>query len=299
MRIPHLFASVLALGLVPAAVSAGLSPHASASSGAPPQPTLVSITAAHHTTYDRVVFRFRGGPPPAVRAHYVRRLVNDASGEPVRIAGRAVLRVRMTPAAAHTATGADTVAPRTTFALPDVMTTVRAGDFEGVLSYGIGLARGTAFDVFTLRRPSRVVVDVHAAFRTVGLRVWYFDRSAFAAGTPPYFVPRFRPVLPLTPATSRLDRLFAGVLPGEHAQGLRLLRSGATGFRMLSIRHGIARVQLTGGCTSGGSTATVAGEVMPTLRAVRGVSWVKIYGPGGHTERPHGATDSIPACLEP
>jgi hypothetical protein len=29
------------------------------------------------------------------------------------------------------------------------------------------------------------------------------------------------------------------------------------------------------------------------------VDWLKIYGPAGHTEHPFGATDSIPACLEP
>jgi hypothetical protein len=44
---------------------------------------------------------------------------------------------------------------------------------------------------------------------------------------------------------------------------------------------------------------TVAGEIMPTLRQLAGVAWVKIYDPAGRTEHPRGHTDSIPTCLEP
>jgi hypothetical protein len=54
-----------------------------------------------------------------------------------------------------------------------------------------------------------------------------------------------------------------------------------------------------GGCSSGGSTVTIAGEIMPTLRQFATVDWVKIYGPGGHTADPTGPTDSIPDCLNP
>ena len=96
-----------------------------------------------------------------------------------------------------------------------------------------------------------------------------------------------------------MDRLFAEPTPGEHAAGLVLVRSGATGYAGPAIRHGVARVRLTGGCSSGGSPVTIADEIMPTLRALASVRWVKILGPGGRTERPTGHTDSIPTCLEP
>jgi hypothetical protein len=89
------------------------------------------------------------------------------------------------------------------------------------------------------------------------------------------------------------------VLPGEHAGGLRLLRSEATGFADLRIADGVARVRLVGGCDSHGSTVTVAGEIMPTLRRLARVDWVKIYGPGGNTAAPTGNTDSLPDCLNP
>jgi hypothetical protein len=225
-------------------------------------------------------------------------LIADGSGNTVRIAGRAVLQLRMESAQAHTDAGT-TVPRRTAYDLPNVMTTVRSGDFEGVVTYGIGLAKQTRFSVFTLRDPARVVVDIRAAFRTVPRKVWFLDEKRFSDATEPYFVSRWREVRPMTPATGVMDRLFAGPLPREQRHHLRLLRSHAKGYRILSIEDQVARVQLTGGCSSGGSTVTIAGEIMPTLRQFDSVSWVKIYGPGGHTENPTGHSDSIPFCLEP
>jgi hypothetical protein len=261
-------------------------------------PTLVGIRAVHLPGVDRTVFTFRGGLPTTHKVVYVPRLLGDASGRPVRIAGRAVLRATFSAAKAHDSSGA-TVPARIAFGLPNVMTAVRAGDFESVTTYGLGLAKRTPYTVSTLRNPDRVRIDVRAGFRTVDRKVYFLSAPRFAHGTEPYFVARHRPVLPLTPATGVLDRLFAGPLPGERASGLRLVRSGATGFSQLSIAHEIARVRLTGGCSSRGSTATIAGEIMPALRQFPSVDWVKIYAPDGTTERPNGRVDSIPACLEP
>ena len=291
-----LFGGLLGSALV--SVAASGTPRARVAQQ-PQVPTLVGIRAAHHPGFDRLVFVFRGGVPASHRVAYVLRLVADPSGQPVRIAGRAFLRVRFEPTDAHDASAAPTVPARRSFPLPNVITTVRAGDFEAVTSYGVGLAKRTPFHVFTLTRPERVVVDVAAAFRTVERRVYFFDQDAFLANRAPFFVPRLRPVRVGTPAVGVMDRLFAGPLVGEHEHGLRLLRSRARGFTGLSIADHIARVRLTGGCSSGGSTVSVAGEIMPTLRQFPSVDWVKIYDPAGHTEQPSGRTDSIPACLEP
>ena len=270
-----------------------------AGAAAPAVPTLVGIRAAHHPTFDRVVFDFAGGLPASRQVAYVSSLVGDASGLPVPIAGRAILRVRFSPANAHDSAGRSTAPSRVAFALPNVMTVVRSGDFEAVTTYGIGLASRQAVHVFTLTNPSRVVVDIGAAFPTVLRRVWFFNQPRFVANREPFFTPVLRPVLPLTPATGVMDRIFAGPTAAETAVGLRHLASGATGFRALSISGGVARVQLTGGCSSGGSTVTIAGEIMPSLRQFASVDWVKIYDPSGHTGSPTGLRDSIPECLEP
>ena len=93
-------------------------------------PTLVGIRAAHHPGYDRVVLDFRGGLPAGRQVSYVKSLVGDASGQPVRIAGQAILKVRLEPAQAHDAAGRSTAPGRVAFALPNVMTVVQAGDFK-------------------------------------------------------------------------------------------------------------------------------------------------------------------------
>jgi hypothetical protein len=305
MRIVRLLVPLLVVSLAaPAGAVAGpaaspASPATSASTAdRPPVPTLVDIRAAHHPGFDRIVFEFAGGLPDTHRVRYVRRIIADASGRPVRVAGRARLRVVFSPADNHDASG-PTTRRRTTYDLPNIMTAVRAGDFEAVTTYGIGLAKRTPFEVFTLRGPARVVIDVKAAFPTTRKRIFFFDRDAFVDNDEPFFRPVLRSVPSRRPFVGVLDRLFAGTLPGEHAAGLRLLRSRASGFADLTIDNRIARVRLTGGCSSGGSTVSVAGEIMPTLRQFPRVDWVKIYGPGGHTGDPTGPSDSIPACLEP
>ena len=301
MKVTRLLTPLCALALVPGAAVGGVMVGGiagAAPAAAATHPTLVAVTAIHQGAEDRVVFRFSGGLPANRSAQYVAHLVADGSGKVIPVAGRAILQVSFRSAQAHDAQGS-TAPARTAYRLPNAMLSVRSGDFEGVVTYGIGLAKRTQFHVTTLQNPSRVVVHIGAAFRTVPRKLWLFDRQAFVANTPPFFVPRMRPVLPGTPATALMDRLFAGALRLERSSGLSTLRSGTTGFVIRSIADGIARVQLTGTCSSGGSTVTIAGEIMPTLRQLGSVDWVKIYDQAGHTEHPLGHQDSIPACLEP
>ena len=295
MRISRLlFPLLLSAALVgPAALAT------SSAATAAPVPTLVGIRAAHHPTYDRVVFDFAGGLPSTRSVRYVSQLIQDPSGLPLPIAGRAILAVTMSPTNAHNDAGQVTAPGKIAFALPNVMTVVRSGDFEAVTSYGIGLARKESFRVFTLRSPDRLVIDINAAFPTVLKQVWLFNQKRFLANTEPFFTPAARPVQPLTPATGVMDRIFAGPTPTEYSSGLRALLSKATGFANLRISDGIAYVRLTGGCSSGGSTVTIAGEIMPSLRQFSTVDHVKIYDPSWRTENPTGHTDSIPECLEP
>jgi hypothetical protein len=296
MRILRLLSLPLVAALVVPVLATAGAP--AATPAGPPVPTLERIRAAHHPGFDRVVFDFEGGLPTDIRVRYVDELVGEFSGEPVPVAGRAVMMVRFEPAQAHTDSVA-TVPNRRAFALPNVMTVVRAGDFEATTRFGLGLAKRTPFKVFTLRNPDRVVIDIRAAFRTADRKVWFFRPDRFVAATEPYFVPRMRPVRARAQAVGVMDRLFAGPLPREKANGLRLLRSRATGFTRLRIANRIARVQLTGGCSSGGSTVTIAGSILPTLKQLRRVDWVKIYDPSGKTLTPTGPVDSLPECLEP
>jgi hypothetical protein len=291
---------LLALALAPALVTAPHGQAAEHTSAPPSTPVLVAVRASHRGEVDRVVLEFRGGLPSSRQVSYVDRLVADGSGRRVRVAGQAILRVRLEPAQAHTDTGSATAAPRrVAYALPNVLTAVRSGDFEAVTTYGLGLARNTPFAVSTLRSPPRVVIEVGAGFTTVRRKVWFFDRDRFLANEEPFFVPVGRPVLPGSPATGVMDRLYAGPTPGERGRGLRLLRSRSTGYADLSISDGVARVRLVGGCSSGGSTVTVAGEILPTLHQFPSVGRVVLRDPYGRTLDPDGPGDATPECLEP
>jgi hypothetical protein len=132
------------------------------------------------------------------------------------------------------------------------------------------------------------------------IQVFFTDREAYAAGRPPYEVAVTRTV----PAGSALPEavlaaFFQGPTPAEQARALDAVTSGFTGFSRLEIAGGIARVYLSGVCQSGGATYTIAQPLGANLRQFPEVRFVKLYDAQGRTEQPDGATDSIPACLEP
>jgi hypothetical protein len=131
------------------------------------------------------------------------------------------------------------------------------------------------------------------------VQVFFLDQDAFNVGRPPYVVPVDRVVDASSPEAGALDALFAGPTAEEGAGGLLFVPSGATGYADLRIQDGTARVRLVGGCSSGGSTFTVAEEIVATLRQFSAVQAVKILDPDGSTEVPDEPGDSIPVCLEP
>jgi Sporulation and spore germination len=230
--------------------------------------------------------------PTTRRAEYVSRIVNPAGNE-VPVAGRAILQMTFTPARGHNEALTFISPKRATFALPNVLTAVQGEDFEAVLVYGIGLAKREPFRVSTLSNPPRVVLDIETGFSWVNRPVWFVDQNATVRSV-------LRPIATSAPAHGLMDRLFAGPTAAERSSGLRFVASRATDYQKLTVSTGaVARVQLVGGCSSGGSTVTIANEIMPTLRRLPNVSWVKVYDPAGRTERPTGQVDSIPVCLEP
>ena len=127
---------------------------------APETPALVDVRAGGHTGYDRVVFEFRG-PVPEHRIGYVDQLVEDGSGNPVSVAGAADLEVVFQGANAHEEDGSPTVSPRRfSPGLTAVKEVAQLGDFEAMVSYGIGLDRRRPIEVSILSSPSRLVIDV-------------------------------------------------------------------------------------------------------------------------------------------
>jgi hypothetical protein len=125
---------------------------AAAPAGAQSAPTLVDVRAGRHPGFDRVVFEFRG---------YVDQLVQDGSGNPVSVAGAADLEVVFQGANAHDEDGTPTISPRRfSPGLTAVKEVTQLGDYEAVVSYGIGVDRRRPIKVSTLSGPSRLVIDM-------------------------------------------------------------------------------------------------------------------------------------------
>lgn len=123
-------------------------------------PKLTDIRIGDHPGYTRVVFQF-SGRAPGYRVGYVPAVYQDGSGAKVQLAGTHFLGVRFEPAAAHRDDGTLTyTGPREIKRSGTLRELELAGDFEGVVSAGIGVAAKKGFRVLRLSNPTRIVVDV-------------------------------------------------------------------------------------------------------------------------------------------
>jgi hypothetical protein len=132
---------------------------------------LQAIRTGRHDGYDRLVLQFGGPTAPAHRIRYVDQVRADPSDRPVPLGGHAFLSVVLDgatldtspreadPGRAQRYTGPVRVSP----GLPQLKEVAVAGDFEGVLSFGVGLARPAGLRVSTLTAPARLVIDVRYA----------------------------------------------------------------------------------------------------------------------------------------
>jgi hypothetical protein len=124
-----------------------------------PAPELVSVATSERDGFDRVVFSFQGAAP-GYQVRYVSQ-VTDQAGRKLALDGQAFLAVVFQPARAHDRAGQATFATADLEPGAPALRQVRfAGDFEGQVSFGIGVADRGGFRVSELRDPARVAVDV-------------------------------------------------------------------------------------------------------------------------------------------
>jgi hypothetical protein len=129
---------------------------------------LTAVRTGKHPGYDRVVFQFSGGVP-VIKAERAKAIYADPKGTKISLPGRFFLHVvfrgasGFCPQPSHrTWTGPSALTPR----YPQLLAVKAAGDFEGYLSFGLGLAAKGPYHVSTLTGPDRVVIDVsHVASR--------------------------------------------------------------------------------------------------------------------------------------
>jgi hypothetical protein len=122
----------------------GLVTHASA---VPPVPELVRISVGSHPggpgerPFNRMSFTFTTAFP-SYRFGFAGKLVSGASGKVVPLDGQGVLTIVFTDAQAHTAGGTRSSIisqPASRIGYQRMADYAQGGDFEGVITYGIGI----------------------------------------------------------------------------------------------------------------------------------------------------------------
>jgi hypothetical protein len=110
----------------------------------PPLPTLIGIYVGNHPegapAYQRISFYFRTGFP-TYRFQYVAQVISDGRGDVVPLPGNSFLSIVFTTAWAHNDSGASTVAQAApqNIGFPNLRGYAPAGDFEGHVSFGLGI----------------------------------------------------------------------------------------------------------------------------------------------------------------
>lgn len=123
--------------------------------------TLREVREGLNEGFDRVVFQFDGDQVPGYQLEYIDKpIIKCGSGEPTDIAGQAWLQVRLVPAQAHEG-GNVTVAQRERKPkLPLIEEMKLTCDFEGEVTWVLGVKHPNKYRIMELREPTRLVVDV-------------------------------------------------------------------------------------------------------------------------------------------
>lgn len=138
----------------------GDAPAVRTRAGAPPA-LLTAVRTAAHEGFDRIVLEF-ADDVPGFRVEYVEgSAFHCGSGEPARVDGEHLLRLRIEPANAHTDAGEPTVRERDRRPrLPVLGALALTCDFEAQVEWVAGLRSRGGFRVLELSGPPRLVVDV-------------------------------------------------------------------------------------------------------------------------------------------
>jgi hypothetical protein len=121
--------------------------HVTHAPAVPPVPELVQIKVGAHPAapgdraYNRISFTFTNAFP-SYQIAFASNLVSDGSGQAIPLGGQGVLKIVFAGAQAHTADGTKSSIisrPSSSIGFQRMTDYAQAGDFEGVLSYGIGI----------------------------------------------------------------------------------------------------------------------------------------------------------------
>lgn len=120
---------------------------------------ITEVRVGRHQNFDRFVVAFstRRAPHWRITPKTSAMFTRDPSGTPVTLLGDAGLKVVL-----HSVTGVGSYRGPADFrtGFPQLREARRIGDFEGYVTWGLGLDHSSCKRVFTLANPTRLVIDV-------------------------------------------------------------------------------------------------------------------------------------------
>lgn len=118
-----------------------------------------AVRTGTHAGYDRLTIEFKNGLPETVevRPQTDTKFMTDPKGDTVTLAGQVGLRVKIYSADAHTAYSGPTDIKTGYSGLLEVR---QLGDFEGYVTYGLGLSGPGCYTATILTNPTRLVIDI-------------------------------------------------------------------------------------------------------------------------------------------
>jgi hypothetical protein len=129
----------------------------------PPQSAEISdVRTGTHAGYDRLTIEFKNGQPNSIEItpQTNTNFTNDPRGDTVKLVGQVGLRVVINTADAHIAySGPKDI--KTGYA--GLMEVRQMGDYEGYVTYGLGLAKPGCYTATILTNPVRLVIDIQVS----------------------------------------------------------------------------------------------------------------------------------------
>lgn len=133
-----------------------------------PPGVLAAVSTQHFPDHDRIVFQFHGATPPDVTIRYSSRITEDPSDRPVPLLGDVFVavvfdggRLDTAPAESDPTKVVRYAGPtRLTPRYPILQELAVSGDFEAVLSFGLGLSAVARLDKSAPAGTGSVIVDL-------------------------------------------------------------------------------------------------------------------------------------------
>ena len=125
---------------------------------------LDDVRTGRHDGFDRVVFEFKGAEMPGYYLEYIGEPITQCgSGTKIDLTGNGGLEIRFSPAQAHTDAGQPTIFFSDNEQNPNysiVKKLKSTCDFEGNVTWVVGVSKANKYRVLTLEKPTRLAVDV-------------------------------------------------------------------------------------------------------------------------------------------